>query len=302
MTGKERIVLIILAVNILVVLIYVIAGYLRKKEKKFSIAMKAMVMLLCPVVGAVFLVLGELFFRLFFAQAMDLDDVIFSKDRVKTYLHPDEERERNLVSVEEALAITDKENLRELMLNVVRGDVRNSLASLSMALNSEDSETAHYAASVLQDILNDFRANVQKRYQEILQGSDNRVLLAAELIDYMNQVLEQKVFTGLEQKSMTDLMEQVCEILYKEGKEKMMSSHYEAVSMRLLDVRDYEKCRKWCERAAVQYPGVLSSYTCRLKLYFSCEDRENFFQVLDELKKSNIVIDNETLEMIRVFL
>ena len=39
MTGKERIVLIILAVNILVVLIYVIAGYLRKKEKKFSIAM-----------------------------------------------------------------------------------------------------------------------------------------------------------------------------------------------------------------------------------------------------------------------
>ena len=302
MTGKERIVLIILAVNILVVLIYVIAGYQRKKEKKFSIAMKAMVMLLCPVVGAVFLALGELFFRLFFAQAMDLDDVIFSKDRVKTYLHPDEERERNLVSVEEALAITDKENLRELMLNVVRGDVRNSLASLSMALNSEDSETAHYAASVLQDILNDFRANVQKRYQEILQGSDNRVLLAAELIDYMNQVLEQKVFTRLEQKSMTDLMEQVCEILYKEDKEKMMSSHYEAVSMRLLDVRDYEKCRKWCERAAVQYPGVLSSYTCRLKLYFSCEDRENFFQVLDELKKSNIVIDNETLEMIRVFL
>lgn len=302
MTEKERIVLIILAVNILVVLIYVIAGYLRKKEKKFSIAMKAMVMLLCPVVGAVFLALGELFFRLFFAQAMDLDDVIFSKDRVKTYLHPDEERERNLVSVEEALVITDKENLRELMLNVVRGDVRNSLASLSMALNSEDSETAHYAASVLQDILNDFRANVQKRYQEILQGSDNRVLLAAELIDYMNQVLEQKVFTGLEQKSMTDLMEQVCEILYKEDKEKMMSSHYEAVSMRLLDVRDYEKCRKWCERAAEQYPGVLSSYTCRLKLYFSCEDRENFFQVLDELKKSNIVIDNETLEMIRVFL
>lgn len=128
------------------------------------------------------------------------------------------------------------------------------------------------------------------------------MLLAAELIDYMNQVLEQKVFTRLEQKSMTDLMEQVCEILYKEDKEKMMSSHYEAVSMRLLDVRDYEKCRKWCERAAVQYPGVLSSYTCRLKLYFSCEDRENFFQVLDELKKSNIVIDNETLEMIRVFL
>lgn len=148
---------------------------------------------------------------------------------------------------------------------------------------------AHYAASVLQDILNDFRANVQKRYQEILQGSDNRVLLAAELIDYMNQVLEQKVFTRLEQKSMTDLMEQVCEILYKEDKEKLMSSHYEAVSMRLLVSGIMKNARKWCERRQCSIQGVLSSYTCRLKLYFSCEDRENFFQVLDELKKSNIV-------------
>ena len=30
-------------------------------------------------------------------------------------------------------------------------------------------------------------------------------------------------------------------------------------------------------------------------------DKENFFTVMDQLKKSDIIIDNETLELIRVF-
>lgn len=55
-------------------------------------------------------------------------------------------------------------------------------------------------------------------------------------------------------------------------------------------------------RAREQYPEALSSYTCQLKLFFSCDDRENFFRVMQELKESDITIDNETLELIRIFM
>lgn len=103
-------------------------------------------------------------FKLFSSQGMDLSDVVFSKDRKENFLRPDEEMERNMVSLEEALEVTDKKSLRTLMLNVIRGDYRNSLAAINLALNSEDSETAHYAASVLQDVLNDFRSKVQTDY------------------------------------------------------------------------------------------------------------------------------------------
>ena len=50
------------------------------------------------------------------------------------------------------------------MLNVIRGDYRNSLAAINLALNSEDSETAHYAASVLQDVLMIFEV----KYRQII--------------------------------------------------------------------------------------------------------------------------------------
>lgn len=49
------------------------------------------------------------------------------------------------------------------------------------------------------------------------------------------------------------------------------------------------------------YPDMLATYTCLLKLYFSLDSREQFFEVMDELRSSDIVIDNETLELIRVF-
>lgn len=105
-----------------------------------------------------------MFNKVFFRQNVDLEDVIFSKERVKTHLRADEEREGNLVPIEEALAISDKDSLRTLVMNVVRGDVQNSLASISLALNSEDTETSHYAATVLRDALNDFRKRAQELY------------------------------------------------------------------------------------------------------------------------------------------
>ena len=38
-----------------------------------------------------------------------------------------------------------------------------------------------------------------------------------------------------------------------------------------------------------------------MKLYFARQDREAFFETLGLLKKSNVVIDSETLELIRIF-
>jgi len=293
--------MILVVINTLVTMGYLIWNRIKNKEQPLSYICKGMVMLVCPVLGVLFVFFGYVIYRCIFSQAVDLEDVIFKKDRVKTFSHADEERGRTVVSMEEALAVTDKDNLRTLMLNVVRGDIRESLASISLALNSEDSETSHYAASVLQDALNDFRATVQKCYNEIQKREENQEEYILILIDYMDQVLRQQVFTDMEQRSFVVQMDSICELLYKEKPDKMSSLHYQAVSMRLLEIRDFERCRVWCGRAVEHYPDTLATYTCQLKLFFSCGDRERFFEVLSQLRSSKVVIDNETLELIRVF-
>ena len=49
------------------------------------------------------------------------------------------------------------------------------------------------------------------------------------------------------------------------------------------------------------YPAELSTYTCYLKLYFTEGNKKHFFDELEKLKNSDIVIDRETLELIRIF-
>ena len=259
-------------------------------------------MFLCPVVGPMFVLLSFILFKLFSSQGMDLSDVVFNKDRTENFLRPDEDMERNMVSLEEALEVTDKKSLRTLMLNVIRGDYQNSLSSINLALNSEDSETAHYAASILQDVLNNFRSQVQEKYLLCQEENEQQVENCVNLVEYMNPILEQEVLTDIEQKSMTDKMQEILQKAWDLDKTKISSTVYEKVCQRLLEIKDYEKCTLWCDRSMEQYPRVLSSYTCQLKLYFSCGNKEKFFQVMQELRNLDITIDNETLELIRTFM
>ena len=112
------------------------AEYLHDNRRTYLI--RVIVMVLCPIIGPLFFLISHLIYMTIFRQEVDLEDVIFSKERVKTNAKADEERERNLVPLEEALAVSDKKNLRMLMLNVIRGDLQDSLESISLALNSED--------------------------------------------------------------------------------------------------------------------------------------------------------------------
>jgi len=301
METKELILCLLLAGNLSVVLFYLVWNLFRKRGKSQSCMIRGLVMLLCPVVGPLFFAISHIFYLQFFSDPVSLEDVVFSKERKRTFIHAEEERESNMVPLEEAIEITDTDNLRGLMMNVVRGDIQKSLASIMAAMNSEDTETAHYAASVLQDALGDFRANVQKQYNLIMEDKPERLELAEALIDYMDQVLVQHVFTNLEQERYVGIMGEICELLYNEDRPRMTSARYEAVSLRYLELEDYDNCEKWCERAEYHYPNTLATFSCLLKLYFNSGQKRKFFEVIDELKHSSVVLDHEMLELIRVF-
>ena len=61
---------------------------------------KALVILLCPVVGILFFLVTQLMYVLFFRTKADLTDVIFGKDKVVANRKADEDSERNRVPIE----------------------------------------------------------------------------------------------------------------------------------------------------------------------------------------------------------
>lgn len=318
LTREEWIFLIVCILNLLVAVIYLLYGTLiratihdkqeeevetidKRKENRRTYLIRFAVMVLCPVVGPVFFLVSYLVYITIFRQSVDLEDVVFSKERVKTRLKADEERERDMVPLEEALAISDKKSVRKLMLNVIRGNVKESLETIMIALDSEDSETSHYAASVLRDELNEFRADVQKLYSEIKDEEKDETECEEMLIDYMDMVLGQKIFDQMEQNQFVDMMNEAGDSLYEKNPLRLTPERYEGICLKLLGLSKFEEVEKWCGRLETQYPDELAAYTCRLKLYFTQNARDQFFEVLEKLKFSKVVIDQETLELIRIF-
>lgn len=296
----ELLFLIVWLVNFLFAVLYLVRKH-ENPESKTLFRIQSVIMILFPVAGPLFFIGSHLVHKAVFHKEADLTDVIFSKERVKIYLKADEERERNLVPLEEALAVSDKKNLRALVLNIIQGDLKDSLEAIMLTLHSEDSEASHYTASVLREELNHFRANVYRLQMEINQEALNETTCEELLLDYMNKVLKQQIFTEIEQKQFIKILTETAEQLYQKDKTRLSPSRYEELCLLLLKQNWFEQMQKWYLRLKRQYPKELPSYTCGLKLYFKLNDRQNFFAVMDELRQSDIVIDSDTLEAFRTF-
>lgn len=290
-----------LTLNLIGTIIYLIVGMTGDKTYRKLVIFRCVVFLLAPGVGPLFVILGWLGYKIAFKTDVDLSDVVFSKDRGPEFIRTNEEKDRNVVPLEEAIEVMDNADLRQLFMNVAQGDYQDSLASIALALNCNDTETAHYAASVLQDALNNFRFRVQAGFNKITDGEGDLEKEVTDLLYFMNKVLVQKVFGNMEQKSFVDTMEKAAGILYDEKPDSFSADLFEMVCLRLLEVEEYEKCELWCNRQSEMFPGVLSSYTCKLKLFFNSERRDEFFETLNELKASSVIVDRNTLELIRTF-
>lgn len=305
MTGERRWFFILVLLNSLVALGYLV-WYLifkQKKDNRRQYLMHAVIMLLCPVVGPLYFLCGFVKYHFLELGDRDLSDVEFSKRRHAAYLKADEERERNIVPVEEAIAISDQEKKRTNMLNVLLGETGESLSAIALALDSDDSEVAHYAASFLQSKLDAFRERVRQQSQTIREMKERdepcqEQMLA--LIHDMSHILKQNVLTQVEQVDFVGQMEALCSDLYENDRARMEAGCYSALVSLLIDLQSCEKAELWAERFAAQYPDQLPAHSLRLKLYFETGQKEKFFDALTQLRASEVVIDNQTLELIRM--
>lgn len=305
MTRSGIIFIIILILNALAAVVYLLWYLIFKKDtdNRKQYVMHTVIMLLCPVVGILYFFFAFLKYHFVKLGERDLTDVEFSKKRQTPRIKADEERERNIVAVEEAILVSDQEKKRTNMLNVLLGETEDSYAAIALALDSDDSEVAHYAASFLQSKMDTFRENVRKMQEKIEEGDieeeecQEQIL---ELIGYMNHMLKQKVFTRVEQVDYVTQMELLCEKLFDNARDRVLPTCYECILGRIMELRLYDQAELWGDRFRDQHPDQLSSYTLRLKLYFETNQKDKFFEVLDQLRASSVVVDNRTLELIRM--
>lgn len=307
-TPKQEVIVlaVILTINTMIAAGYLIYGlaFRVKKEKDEKDPVRYVIlslfMLLCPVIGPAFLGFGNLFYHLFFDTSIDLAAITFSKKRVDVVERPDESDEINLIPMEEAIMINDKENLRNLLLTVLRGDVKKSINAVTKALNSSDSEASHYAASAIMDIMNEFQKTLQKFYAQ-MDADPNDTEVMVLYINYLSEMLGAGFLSELEEKTYIYSLQKVCERLFHADPTQLNPMHYTALISLLTKINDLQSNELWIQRFTTNYPDHIEMYRCALHHYFSIKDKIHFFDYMNRLKHSNIPIDNDMLELIRTF-
>lgn len=273
----------------------------KKRDTLCKYTILSIFIFLCPIASEIFLGLGTLLYRIFFDSSIDLAAITFSKERVDVLEHPDMDEEINLVPMEEAIMIDDKENLRQLLLTVLRGDVSKSISAVSKALNSSDSEASHYAASAIMDIMNDFQNTLQKFHAQLEANPDDREVNQL-FIEYLIKMLNANFLSDLEIKTYVYMLQSNCETVYQKDPTILHPEYYTSVVNLLMRIGDIQTASQWVGRLQQNYPDNMEMYRCALHFYFDIKDKNSFFHYLNQLKKSDISIDKDLLELIRVFL
>ncbi len=298
--------ILILILNLIVAVLYLLRGLTRVRDRKQERGHRAkyfllfFVMLVCPLVAPLFLALSHFLYIFFSKRNVDMDDISFSRERVKTYTPADIERDINISPMQEVLVISDVRRRRKMLLDVLKKDIRHSLGSIAIALDNPDSETSHYAASVIMDVLSEFRGNVQNMYAKFKDDPED-FELGSLLLSYIDEVLRQNILNGDEKRSYTYMGDEIADMLFRYHPDMMEGPQYRHLIEDLVEIGEFSVAEKWSRRALKYRDYQLDTYIGCMKYYFAYNDRDAFLRCMEQLKKSGIVVNRETMELIRLF-
>ena len=111
----------------------------------------------------------------------------------------------------------------------------------------------------------------------------------------------QDVFLPTEKRQYTGMIDEIMKIMLSDYKDDIKPQYYEWIVRCMIENDNKESAKEWCELADKNLQGLLTPYKCYLRYYYYCDDGTDFIKTIDELKNTDIPIDNDTLEIFRMF-
>lgn len=292
-------VLLILILNSLIALIIFIMALFQKGQRNTKLMLSWFIFIV-PFFGLLYIILGLFFSFLSRKKNVDMSDISFSQEREKLVLPPDSETEMNYVPIQDAMAVSDNSSLRRLLLDTLRNNAKKTISSIAVAMNSRDTETSHYAASIILDALSECRTTAQNLIEQMRKHPED-VELNLLALDYIHEILNMKIMNEVEQKSYIYIMDNVAENLFQHNLWYMTATHYLWMTDLFISVKNYDMADKWVSRAGLYRQYMLDTYKAYLHLYFEQQNQTAFFDCLSELRESNIIVDEEIMNLFRLY-
>lgn len=293
-------VILILGLNGLLAIIIFLMSFFKKMCDRSTMIMLSWFIFIVPLAGIIYILVGLFINKITHNTNVDMNDVSFNQDREKIILPPNQEIEMNYVPIQDAVAISDRLSLRKLLLDTMLVKTRRKISNIAAAMDSNDTEASHYVATMIMDVLAELRSTSQEMLVDMLKVPEDveKNLLA---FDYIYEFLSLKILSEIEQETYIYELNNVAENLFKYNLWYMTATHYLRMTDMFISIKNYNMADKWSRRAEQYRPNMLDTYKAKLHLYFEQGNYDFFLQCLDELKRSDIDVDREIMNLFKTY-
>lgn len=259
---------------------------------------KFIIMLLTPPFGVICFFVNFIISLFDRKSEIDYLELTFSREKKEFAQQTDYETEKEFVPLEEALIISDVQDKRRALLNVLKADVSNNMKSLVKALDNEDSETAHYAASALMDVLQKYSkklSGLSVKYKENPEDAD----VNKEYADTTYEYISSGVLGEIEVKKYAHLYVELIDNLNKYHPDMLDTEQYRNVVECLLKIGKYDEADKWASLSIERQPNIEQSYLNSLNVKYKTEKWDEFKAVMDSMLKSGAQLSDKGIGIVR---
>lgn len=296
----RKVIELILAINVMIIVVYMIIHLLKRQWKKGILI--SVFMLSMPIVGPMYLLFGEILHALqkvFGDRNVSLEELSFNKSRVRLIPEADAERERNIVPLEEALLVSGRNEKRQALLDMIKGEEIDDLGAIRRAVADQDPEIAHYAASYVADLLTSAKAKEASLRKEFEDKQTAKT--CDDYVRHLRFALELGLFEGMERRRYLGRLEAAYLWKLDHDPQNCTVEDMAALMRQWMQIHDMEKAAQWFERIRPMCYENLDAFKACAIFYYSSQDRDALLDLLSEVRGSALILDSEALEWIRFF-
>lgn len=295
-----QIVQLILLINAVIVAVYLLSHLTRRRWKKGLLL--SVFMLAMPVVGPLYLLLGELFQsvqKLFGDRWISTEELSFDQTRVRMILDADVEKDRDVVPVEEALLVSGQSSRREAFLETIKEKNDGAMGIIRGAVESQDAEIAHYAAAYVTDTLTrvkDRESTLRKAFED-KPTPENCIRYTSHL----REALHMGVLEGTEKRQFVERLEQSFLWQLENDPSACDMMGITLLAREWMKLGEPDRAKPWIERVQPQCYEDLQAFKVCAVYHYGRHDRAALMALLEQVHGSSLELDSEALEWVRFF-
>ena len=286
-------------INLIAALIVCFAFLRRDKQKAIAYLL---IFIAIPILGLVLfgLVAWIFSFKKKKENEYDLSDLMTFQSAKKYFFRPNMDEELNFVSVEESIQVSNTQEKRILVRNILKKDIDQYSKSVLSALKDNDSETTHYAASAIMEVFRKMTLGLDQIETEFKESPDDMEIaqvFASALAGY----IESGILSKRDREQSVQKYLAVVDRIYAQQPELLTDQDYIRQSDFYAETGDLASAEIWA-KSAMEFHKQEDTYMNMLKICYLAQDKSKFDSVLTDLRHSPVVLSEQSLDRLRFWI